>query len=308
MTNRTLDVIALGTCYVDTSVENFPFNRDNLVGEEFIGERYTTEPGGSAVNFCRLGSTLGLRTAFIGMAGSDSNGDTLAKLLEQQGVHAALIRRPDLLTNIGFNIANPRGDHIMFVAGTANAALDPAAAILKLKELLPSASMLYLGGCLKQKAFVHAFEEVADLTNQHAAALMVDHGRIPEGVSKAMLEAVKQLVTRATYYFPSREEFCSLWEVATIEDGLDKLQAQAPNLTVVVKDGANGAFYWADGAIRHVTAEKVEKIFNPTGAGDSFNTGVISALLKKRPLADAITYGCKVAAAKITAAALPVLD
>ncbi len=307
MISPALDAVAIGTCYVDTNVDNFPFDSHGITSEELIGERYEVVPGGSAVNFCRLGSTLGLRTAFIGMAGGDSNGDTLESLLDQQGVRSAIIRRPDLLTNIGFNITNPQGEHIMLIAGTANAALDPAAVLPRLEEILPNTSMLYMGGCLKLRSFAHAFGKIADLADSYSVKIVTDHGRVPDGVTPEMREAVRTLVLRSTYYFPSREEFCVLWDVPDVNQGLIQLQQQAPGLTVVVKDGPNGAFYWADGSMRHVQAERVAAVLNPTGAGDSFNAGVMKALSSNRPLPEAIAYGCKIAAAKITSQPLPQL-
>lgn len=304
MTERKLDAVAVGTCYVDTNVDSFAFTRDNL-GEELIAGRYEVVPGGSAVNFCRLGSELGLRTAFIGMAGSDANGDTLEQLLRRQGVEPSLVRRPDLLTNIGFNITNPQGEHIMFIAGTANRALDPEDVLPRLREVLPQSRMLYLGGCLKLKALAPAFGEIAGLAVRQSGQLAVDHGRVPEGVSAEMVEAVKALVLKSAYYFPSREEFCALWEVPGVEEGLHKLRKLAPALAVVVKDGPNGALYLEGPAIRRVAAEKVEDVVNATGAGDSFNAGVIAALLKGLPVAEAVAYGCRVAAAKIASLPLP---
>jgi len=293
--------VAIGTCYVDTNVANFPFSRNALVGEELIGDRYEIVPGGSAVNFCRLGRALGLRTAFIGMVGSDANGDMLQSMLAQQGVQSALVRRPDLQTNIGFNLTNNKSDHLMFVAGTANAALDPPAVLPPLKELLPEATMLYLGGCLKLKTLAPAYSEIITLARQASTQLAVDHGRIPEGAAPEILRSVKDLVLNATYYFPSREEFCTLWEVASIHEGLHHLQELSPGLTVVVKDGPHGAFYWIDGAVRHLEVAKIDAITNATGAGDSFNAGVIMAVLKGTALPTAVAYGHEVAAAKLQA-------
>lgn len=306
MHNKEIDVLALGTCYVDTNVANFPFDRSSIVGEELIGEDYEVVPGGSAVNFCRLSSALGLQPAFIGMTGKDANGNILEALLTEQGVWPALVQDASLQTNIGYNITNPDGDHIMFVAGTANAALGPDTAMPKLKELLPETNMLYLGGCLKLKSFMHAFGEIIQAAKNYETAVVIDHGRVPNGVSHEMLEAVKGLVVDANYYFPSRDEFCTLWDVPDIDQGLHKLQRLAPHLVTVVKDGANGAFYLQGTAVHHIEAQKVDTVVNATGAGDSFNAGVIAALRKSYALPDAITYGCHVAAAKIKAGELPV--
>lgn len=300
MQDRVIDAVAMGSCYVDTITADYPFDDKGILAEtELVGGEYEISAGGSAVHFCTLLQTLGLKTAFVGMIGDDENGMLLEKRLAEHKVQAALIRKPGLRTNISFNMTNPSGKHIMLVAGTANAALSPEVVLPKLKELVPQVKMMYLGGCFKLASFGHAFGEIADLAEKHHALLVVDHGRLPASASDEMKQAVKDLVLRANYYLPSRDEFCQLWEVDDIETGLGMLHQKAPHLTVVVKDGANGAYYW-EGGLQHVEAVKVARPQNVTGAGDSFNAGLMTALVKQTVLAEAIGYACKVAAAKIT--------
>ncbi len=59
--------------------------------------------------------------------------------------------------------------------------------------------------------------------------------------------------------------------------------------------------------MHHVATIKAEKIINATGAGDSFNAGVMAALAQERPLVGAVQYGCSVAAARISAQTIPQL-
>ena len=307
--DKPFDVVATGTCYLDINASDFPLDHEGADSEEeLVGEQYETAPGGSAPNFCRLLGGLGPKTAFIGMSGRDIWSDELEDSLVKQGVKPFLIKRPELATNISFNMTSPKGTHRMRIAGTANAALGPEMLMPKLHEVLPKTDVFYLGGCFKLKKLAPAFEEIATLADHTETKLVIDHGRVPEGVGKEMLEAVKKLALRASYYLPSREEFCKLWDVETIEDGLHLLHERAPDLTVVVKDGSNGAFYLAGDKMYHTEAEKVDIVINATGAGDSFNAGVMAALAKGRPLSEAVTYGCRVAAAKIRAEATPILE
>lgn len=308
MNDRSLDIVALGSCYVDTNCEDYPFGNEGIPAEvELVGGQYDVTLGGSAVNFCALVQTLGLSAAFVGMAGTDSNGDLLANLLEKRGIQPMLIRQETILTNIGFNMTSPEGKHIMLVAGTASAALTPEHVVPKLEEILPTVKHLYLGGYFKLKLLNPVFAQIADFARHAGTTLILDHGRIPEGTDDTTLKTLKDLVLKASYYFPSRNEFCGLWNVQDIEEGLRLLNKQAPNLVVVVKDSDNGAYYFADGSVRHVEAVKVGKVRNVTGAGDSFNAGVITALVKGKSLDSAIAYGCRVSAAKITSEAVPLL-
>lgn len=300
MKEKTIDAVAFGSCYVDTNLAQYPFADEGIPPEvELVGEQYETVLGGSAVNFCVLLQSLGAKTAFVGVIGADPNGEVLTELLEKQGIEPALITRPDVQTNTGFNMTNPNGKHIMLVAGSANATLSPEIAMPKLEGLLPEAKMLYLGGCFKLKAFFHAFPELVELAKRHDADIAIDHNRIPQGTSPEMLQAVKELVLKADYYFPSRAEFCELWGVKNIEEGLKLLHQKAPALITIAKDGDNGAFYMAEGEVRHVEAPKVETVLNATGAGDTFNAGVIATISQDRPLDEAIAYGCRVAAARV---------
>lgn len=303
------DIIAFGSCYVDTNTSHFPFDSAGIpVETELVGKDYTVMPGGSAVTFCLQLKELGLNPAFIGMTGEDENGRTLASLLAQKGVAVELIKRPGLQTNISFNMTNDTGNNIQLVAGTANAALHPDHVLPKLDELLRHTTFLYLGGCFKLKAFTSSFAEVAQLAKQHNASIVVDHNRIPKDTSEQLREAVKKLVLNASYYLPSRDEFCELWEVASIEEGLRLLQREAPQLIVIVKDGENGAHYLENKTSIRVPAEKLEHVTQVTGAGDTFNAAVITAIIKGATIATATSYGCKVAAAKITNSPLPLLE
>jgi len=99
-----------------------------------------------------------------------------------------------------------------------------------------------------------------------------------------------------------------LWEVTSIEDGLRSLHKKASNLIVIVKDGKNGAYYYDNEEIYHVDAVTIEKVNNVTGAGDSFNAGVMTALVKGFILDKAVKYGCTVAAAKISDKPLPLIS
>lgn len=297
---KTVDVVAIGSCYVDINTINFPIGAEGIPAEvELVGEDYEVVPGGSAVNFCRLLQCLGLHTAFIGMAGDDSFGKMLDSMLREQGIRPALTRHPELRTNIGFNITGAH-EHVMLIAGTANAALSPELILPKLQTAIDEASMLYLGGCFKLKAFAAAYAEVAEMAHKEATKIVVDHGRIPSVVTGNLLEVVRTLVLQSSYYLPSRQEFLQLWNVTTVEEGLQLLGQRAPQLIVIVKDGRNGAWFLDGQMVRQVKAELITKPVNLTGAGDSFNAGLITALRADYTLVDAIDFANTVAAAHIS--------
>lgn len=301
--------LAVGSCYVDFEVGGAPIDPNGIPADvEMVGGDYSVEAGGSAVNFCRLLKQLDSDAIFVGLVGEDNYAQILENLLKDAGVKSALVYKAGVSTNISFNLTSANGEHhAMFVAGTANAELDADTVLPKLRSLAPLSQMLYFGGCFKLKHLQPVFSEVANIAAEFGTLLVVDHGRVRGDLPEDMLSAVRDLVLRANYYLPSHEEFCTLWGVDTVEAGLELLYNRAPNLMVVVKDGANGAYYHLGNTAQHVPATPVTNIRSLTGAGDSFNAGFITGISHDLSAEKAIAYACSVAAAKISAQHVPKL-
>lgn len=301
--------LAIGSCYLDFEVGEMPIEAEGIpVDVELVGGDYTVEAGGSAVNFCRLLKQLGGGATFIGLVGEDYYSQIFENLLKEAGVKPALVYNADVSTNLSFNLTSKNGlHHEMFVAGTANAALDADTVLPKLRSEAPFSQVLYFGGCFKLKHLEPVFGEIAGIAAENGTMLVVDHGRVRDDISDDMLTAVRDLVMRANYYLPSRDEFCALWGVETIEAGLELLYNRAPHLTVVVKDGPNGAYYHLGNTAQHIPAKQVATVKSLTGAGDSFNAGFIAAITHDQPVEKAVEFACSVAAAKISGQHVPKL-
>lgn len=302
--------LAIGSCYIDFEVGDMLIDAPGIpVDVELIGGDYAVEAGGSAVNFCRLLKKLGSDSTFIGLVGEDYYAQILENLLKEAGVKPALVYKPGVSTNLSFNLTSKNGQyHDMFTAGTANAALDADSVLPKLRSEAPFSQVLYFGGLFKLKSLQPVFGEIAGIAAEHGTTLVVDHGRVREEIPEDMLSAVRDLVLRATYYLPSRDEFCVLWGVETIEEGLELLYNRAPHLTVVVKDGPNGAYYHAGNTSQRIPAQQVAEVKSLTGAGDSFNAGFIAAVNQELQVEKAIEFACAVAAAKISGQDVPKLS
>jgi sugar/nucleoside kinase (ribokinase family) len=149
----------------------------------------------------------------------------------------------------------------------------------------------------------------ANLATEAAAVgvkLVVDHGRVPASATTSDRDTITALVSRAHLYLPSRLEFLDLWHVETIEAGLRRLNADYPELVVIVKDGAHGAHMLEAGRVLTVPAFKVV-VQNPVGAGDSFNAGVIVARHQGLDWPATLRFAQAVAALKISRTQLPSL-
>jgi len=72
--------------------------------------------------------------------------------------------------------------------------------------------------------------------------------------------------------------------------------------TVVVTQGAQGVWRADGGSVAHIPLAESVKSVDPTGAGDSFNAGLLAGLVQGDSLENAIHRGIAVASLCITKA------
>jgi sugar/nucleoside kinase (ribokinase family) len=87
-----------------------------------------------------------------------------------------------------------------------------------------------------------------------------------------------------------------------LEEGIAKIKNIAPGLTLIIKDGANGAYAWKAGQLIHQPAFLNENVVDCIGAGDSFNAGLIHAFIKGNPIEKCLESGAIAGAVSTTRA------
>lgn len=80
---RSFDVVVVGSANLDlvTSVEHLP-----IPGETVIADSYAEHPGGKGLNQAVAARRSGARTAFLGCLGRDGAGDTLHRVMTEEGI------------------------------------------------------------------------------------------------------------------------------------------------------------------------------------------------------------------------------
>lgn len=105
-----------------------------------------------------------------------------------------------------------------------------------------------------------------------------------------MVQTLNQLAGWSDWVLPGLEEGRLLTGCQHPED-IAAFYLRRGARAVVVKLGADGAFY-ADGTAQgRVPGRPVKRVVDTVGAGDGFAVGVISALLEGLPLAEAVARG-----------------
>ncbi|MEG1210741.1 MAG: sugar kinase [Leclercia sp.] len=114
-----------------------------------------------------------------------------------------------------------------------------------------------------------------------------------------MIEKLNHLAFQADWVLPGLKEGIILTGKNTPE-GIADFYLNRGVKAVILKTGADGAWYkTANGEQGAVAAVKVDNVVDTVGAGDGFAVGVVSALLERRTLHQAVTRGNTIGALAI---------
>lgn len=108
--------------------------------------------------------------------------------------------------------------------------------------------------------------------------------------TETMVKTINDLATRCDWFLPGLGEGKILTGLSTPEEIADYYLARGVSL-VVIKLGPEGAYYKSAEGEGYVDGFKVEQVVDTVGAGDGFAVGVISAMLEKLPIVEAVKRG-----------------
>jgi 2-dehydro-3-deoxygluconokinase len=108
--------------------------------------------------------------------------------------------------------------------------------------------------------------------------------------TETMVNTINDLATRCDWFLPGLSEGKILTGLSTPEEIADYYLARGVSL-VVIKLGPEGAYYKSSEGEGYADGFKVEQVIDTVGAGDGFAVGVISAMLEKLSIAEAVKRG-----------------
>ncbi|MEK3683299.1 sugar kinase [Paenibacillus sp. FSL R10-2736] len=109
--------------------------------------------------------------------------------------------------------------------------------------------------------------------------------------TETMVNTINDLATRCDWFLPGHGEGKILTGLDTPEEIAGFYLERGVSL-VVIKLGPEGAYYKTSaGEEAYVDGFKVEQVVDTVGAGDGFAVGVISAMLEKLSVAEAVKRG-----------------
>ncbi|KAL0489569.1 ribokinase [Acrasis kona] len=266
MANAEEGVAIVGSCNVDLFyyVDSFPKS-----GETMFAKTYEEHFGGKGAN--QALQTIKLSSSpekviFVGCVGDDKNGRSIINNFKEQGVNnpEKHIHVVDATSGIASITVDSQGCNQIILVPGANF------------KVLPEHVDASFEDIKKCKVLV-CQNEIPFATTQHALKRAHESGLITiyNPAPFVKVENLSEVLKYVSVFVPNEVEAAELVnkdEIKNTEDAkqiaqeLHSLGAK----TVIITLGGNGVMALHNEEIVHVPVEKVEKVVDTTGAGDSF--------------------------------------
>lgn len=290
--NLNPDVVVIGELNVDiilNQIDGFP-----EMGKEKIAQEMNITLGSSSAIFASNLSTLGSNVAFIGKIGKDSFASVVLDSLNSKNVDTSHIIQSEILNTGATIVLNYDQDRAMV---TYPGAMDD----LHLNDIdfnfLSTARHLHFSSIFLQPGIRNSLPALFAMAKSLGLTTSLDPQWDPAEKWEVNLS---NLLPALDIFLPNRAEFLLLTGSKSIEEGIEKIKEMAPNLTLVIKDGSNGAFGWKGGNLIHQPAFLNPEVVDCIGAGDSFNAGFIHAFSKGSSIEKCLEAGALTGAVSTT--------
>ena len=291
---KAFDVIVVGELNVDiilNRIDRFP-----EIGKEILAESLDLTLGSSSAIFASNLSSLGSKVSFLGKIGKDGFASTVLNSLQSKGVDTSTIIQSDTLNTGATIVLNFDQDRAMV---TYPGAMED----LRLEDInfesIATARHLHFSSIFLQPGIRNDLSILFKKAKSFGLTTSLDPQWDPAEKWDVNLQ---ELLPLLDVFMANRAEFQFLTSTSSLEDGIEIIKQFAPGLTVVVKDGSNGAYGWNGVEWIHQPAVLNDNPVDCIGAGDSFNAGFIHKFTQGFPLKQCLEYGALTGAVSTTTA------
>lgn len=292
MWNKKFDFIAIGETTIDAFIRikdahvNCSINKDSCeicmafgtkIPYESVEEIFAV---GNAANASVSASRLGLKSALIANVGADRNGKMCIEALESDGVSTKFIAiNKDKATNYHY---------ILWFEDERTILQKHSHFPYKLPKL-DKTKWIYLTSLGEDSLPYH--QEIVEFLEKNKDVKMAFQPGIFQ--IKMGYDKLREIYARSEIFFCNTEEARTILNKGgevSIKELLAGINKLGPNI-VVITDGKNGSYFYADGRSFFMPIYPDPKPpFERTGAGDAFASTMVSAIIAGKSIPEAMAW------------------
>ena len=290
---KKFDIAAIGELNVDIILNGIESEPE--IGKEKFCRDMIVTLGSSTAIFAANAAAMGSKVCFVGMVGKDSFGDLVKTSLEARGVnteyliHGSTPTGATICMNYGEDRANLTYQGAMDVMGFDH--IPP--------EVFTQTKHIHLSSLFMQSCLLRDVHKVLDAAVENGVTVSLDTQWDP---METWNLDYKTVLPKVTVFMPNEKELQALTGAADLESAISAVLPYLGN-AMVVKCGSKGSLLVRkDGTMKLLPAFLNTEVVDAIGAGDSFNSGFISAFVKGLPLEECQQTGNLTGAVNTTAA------
>lgn len=287
-----VDILVIGELNVDiilNRIGQFP-----EMGKEILAQSMNLTLGSSSAIFASNLSILGSTVTFVGKIGTDGFASVILDSLISKGVDTSHILQSETL-NTGATIVMNYGQDCAKI--TYPGAMED----LKIEDIdfrfLSTARHLHFSSIFLQPGIRESLPVLFAKAKSLGLTTSLDPQWMPAENCDINLP---DLLPSLDVFMPNISELLMLTDTQSLEQGIKIIKGIAPNLTLIVKVGPDGAYGWKGGTLIHQPAFLNSQVVDCIGAGDSFNAGFIHVFIKGHSLEQCLEYGALMGAVSTT--------
>lgn len=290
-----MDVVTIGETMVLFTPES--------EGSMKYATTFTKRFGGAESNFSIGLTRLGCSAGWVSRVGNDEFGKSMVAFIRGEGVDVSQVKvDPEAKTGIYFKEIRNTNDIRVQYYRTGSAASRMSKDDLN-EKYISQAKYLHISGitpALSDSCHEMILEAIK-IAKKHSLKIIFDPNLRrklwPEEKARRIL---LEITSQVDIVMPGIDEGTFMFGETDPEALGDLFLQHGPEL-VILKVGAQGAYYFNREERKLVAGYNVENIIDPVGAGDGFAAGFVSGLVEGLALEDSVKRGNAVGAMVVMA-------
>ena len=260
------EVILLGDINVDM-IATLPVYPARGAGG--VVNTIATHTGGSVVSTAVALSAMGVQAGIVGRLGNDALSVQVLNDLDKANIDRTCIQIDTVVsTGLIYIIVNPDGERTMFSARGANVLTEPTP---EMDTYFVNSRWYHFSGyTLLAEPQQSAARYGLDLAKQNRCAVSFDPGTEP---ALRYGKQIKELLAKTDIFFPNEQELIAVTGIMDFKEAIQDLLNTGLR-ALIVKTGRKGCILAYDKVYVEIPGFEIQ-VKDTTGAGDSFNSGVI---------------------------------